>query len=383
MKKRHENAHEKRSFRKGCLRRDFLSGTLRQQFALFETRKGLVLMHPGRPGIFERLRTPGSPMQIQQLLDPVVRWIWTRKFAVINKFALQFDQAGMVVTPFGQNTITGQRSSLLELGKHFSPWAWWTNHTLESQIPAQNMAYMRTFNLGNLSLPRGKPALMSECSFREIGMEIRLRRGTLFSKRAEAYAQDFAAGKPGQIVPMYYFTHKCSVFISCIGRLLATGINFSSLRTHFSILSMRTLAFGTTGEQQAGSSMVAGNFEDGSYNHCLGLSPQLWRACWPHLPTALLFCFCLPKITRFSSGFCRLGWGGTAISLSGQRISPGFYYESVADHRHHLAKIRRACCGQTRKILRWLRHWGTAGPLGVSGDLPRGEASGFQTGLFC
>ncbi|MFR4417942.1 MAG: DNA mismatch repair endonuclease MutL [Akkermansia sp.] len=95
-------------------------GTLRQQFALFETPEGLVLMHPKAAReriIFERLRARReAPMPSQQLLDPVVLDLDPRDFAVIRQFAPHFDQAGMVVTPFGQNTIRIESiPALLEL----------------------------------------------------------------------------------------------------------------------------------------------------------------------------------------------------------------------------------------------------------------------------
>lgn len=95
-------------------------GTLRQQFALFETPEGLVLMHPRAAReriIFERLRAHrDAPMPSQQLLDPVMLDLDPRDFAVIQQFAPHFDQAGMTVTPFGQNTIRIESlPALLEL----------------------------------------------------------------------------------------------------------------------------------------------------------------------------------------------------------------------------------------------------------------------------
>ncbi len=101
----HENAAPERDASAGF---SYL-GTLRQQFALFETPEGLVLMHPKAAReriIFERLRARReAPMPSQQLLDPVVLDLDPRDFAVIRQFAPHFDQAGMAVTPFGQNTI--------------------------------------------------------------------------------------------------------------------------------------------------------------------------------------------------------------------------------------------------------------------------------------
>lgn len=95
-------------------------GTLRQQFALFETPEGLVLMHPRAAReriIFERLRAHReAPMPSQQLLDPVILDLDPRDFAVIQQFTPHFDQAGMTVTPFGQNTIRIESlPALLEL----------------------------------------------------------------------------------------------------------------------------------------------------------------------------------------------------------------------------------------------------------------------------
>lgn len=95
-------------------------GTLRQQFALFETPEGLVLMHPRAAReriIFERLRAHReAPMPSQQLLDPVMLDLDPRDFAVIQQVAPHFDQAGMTVTPFGQNTIRIESlPALLEL----------------------------------------------------------------------------------------------------------------------------------------------------------------------------------------------------------------------------------------------------------------------------
>ena len=112
----HENAASERDASAGF---SYL-GTLRQQFALFETPEGLVLMHPKAAReriIFERLRARReAPMPSQQLLDPVVLDLDPRDFAVIRQFAPHFDQAGMAVTPFGQNTIRIESSpALLEL----------------------------------------------------------------------------------------------------------------------------------------------------------------------------------------------------------------------------------------------------------------------------
>ena len=112
----HENAASERDASAGF---SYL-GTLRQQFALFETPEGLVLMHPKAAReriIFERLRARReAPMPSQQLLDPVVLDLDPRDFAVIRQFAPHFDQAGMVVTPFGQNTIRIESiPALLEL----------------------------------------------------------------------------------------------------------------------------------------------------------------------------------------------------------------------------------------------------------------------------
>ena len=86
----------------------------------FETPEGLVLMHPKAAReriIFERLRARReAPMPSQQLLDPVVLDLDPRDFAVIRQFAPHFDQAGMAVTPFGQNTIRIESiPALLEL----------------------------------------------------------------------------------------------------------------------------------------------------------------------------------------------------------------------------------------------------------------------------
>ena len=95
-------------------------GTLHQQFALFETPEGLVLMHPKAAReriIFERLRAHRqAPMPSQHLLDPVMLDLDPRDFAVIQQFAPHFDQAGLTVTPFGQNTIRIESiPALLEL----------------------------------------------------------------------------------------------------------------------------------------------------------------------------------------------------------------------------------------------------------------------------
>lgn len=95
-------------------------GSLHQHFALFETPEGLVLMHPKAAReriIFEHLRAhKQAPMPSQQLLDPVMLDLDPRDFAVIQQFAPHFDQAGLTVTPFGQNTIRIESlPSLLEL----------------------------------------------------------------------------------------------------------------------------------------------------------------------------------------------------------------------------------------------------------------------------
>lgn len=84
-------------------------GMIHQQFSLFETAEGLVLMHPKAAReriIFERLRAhKEAPMPSQQLLEPVMLDLDPRDFAIIQQFASHLDQAGMTVTPFGQNTI--------------------------------------------------------------------------------------------------------------------------------------------------------------------------------------------------------------------------------------------------------------------------------------
>lgn len=95
-------------------------GALHQQFALFETPEGLVLMHPRAAReriIFEHLRANRKKqMPSQQLLDPVMVDLDPRDFAVIRQFASHFDQAGLTVTPFGQNTIRIESiPALLEL----------------------------------------------------------------------------------------------------------------------------------------------------------------------------------------------------------------------------------------------------------------------------
>ena len=114
------NAHENAALERDASAGFSYLGTLRQQFALFETPEGLVLMHPKAAReriIFERLRARReAPMPSQQLLDPVVLDLDPRDFAVIRQFAPHFDQAGMAVTPFGQNTIRIESiPALLEL----------------------------------------------------------------------------------------------------------------------------------------------------------------------------------------------------------------------------------------------------------------------------
>lgn len=114
------NAHENAALERDASAGFSYLGTLRQQFALFETLEGLVLMHPKAAReriIFERLRARReAPMPSQQLLDPVVLDLDPRDFAVIRQFAPHFDQAGMAVTPFGQNTIRIESiPALLEL----------------------------------------------------------------------------------------------------------------------------------------------------------------------------------------------------------------------------------------------------------------------------
>lgn len=114
------NAHENAALARDASAGFSYLGTLRQQFALFETPEGLVLMHPKAAReriIFERLRAHReAPMPSQQLLDPVVLDLDPRDFAVIRQFAPHFDQAGMTVTPFGQNTIRIESiPALLEL----------------------------------------------------------------------------------------------------------------------------------------------------------------------------------------------------------------------------------------------------------------------------
>ena len=144
----HENAASERDASAGF---SYL-GTLRQQFALFETPEGLVLMHPKAAReriIFERLRARReAPMPSQQLLDPVVLDLDPRDFAVIRQFAPHFDQAGMVVTPFGQNTIRIESiPALLELEN--ARWSWWTVSPSPNSAEMPNAWLMRP-SLGNL-----------------------------------------------------------------------------------------------------------------------------------------------------------------------------------------------------------------------------------------
>ncbi len=84
-------------------------GILRNQFVLFESAEGLVLMHPKAAReriIFERLLARNcTEVPSQQLLDPVIIDLDPRDFAVIRQYASHFDQAGFALTPFGQNTI--------------------------------------------------------------------------------------------------------------------------------------------------------------------------------------------------------------------------------------------------------------------------------------
>ena len=78
-------------------------------YALFEAKEGLVLMslQAARERIiFEQLRNhKHTPIPSQQLLDPIVVDLDPRDFDIILKFSEHFDQAGMTITPFGQNTI--------------------------------------------------------------------------------------------------------------------------------------------------------------------------------------------------------------------------------------------------------------------------------------
>lgn len=95
-------------------------GTLRKQFAMFETQEGLVLMHPKAAReriIFEHLRErQNASIPTQELLDPIVLDLDPRDFAVITQCARHFDQAGITITPFGQNTIRIESiPALLEL----------------------------------------------------------------------------------------------------------------------------------------------------------------------------------------------------------------------------------------------------------------------------
>lgn len=78
-------------------------------YALFEAKEGLVLMslQAARERIiFEQLRNhKHTPIPSQQLLDPIVVDLDPRDFDIIIKFSEHFDQAGLSITPFGQNTI--------------------------------------------------------------------------------------------------------------------------------------------------------------------------------------------------------------------------------------------------------------------------------------
>ena len=99
--------------------------------------------------IFERLRARReAPMPSQQLLDPVVLDLDPRDFAVIRQFAPHFDQAGMAVTPFGQNTIRIESiPALLELENARAFLLELVDRLTQSEMPN---AWLMKPSLGNL-----------------------------------------------------------------------------------------------------------------------------------------------------------------------------------------------------------------------------------------
>lgn len=84
-------------------------GTLHGQYALFENKEGLVLLHPRAARerlIFERLmRSNQTCLATQQLLIPVLLEMDVRDLAQVNELEPQLERAGFRISHFGQRTL--------------------------------------------------------------------------------------------------------------------------------------------------------------------------------------------------------------------------------------------------------------------------------------
>lgn len=84
-------------------------GILHRNCALFETAEGLSLLHSknARERIFfERfMASEQSRIPSQMLLDPIILELDPRDFVLVQSMIPQFDQAGISIAPFGQQTM--------------------------------------------------------------------------------------------------------------------------------------------------------------------------------------------------------------------------------------------------------------------------------------
>ncbi|MEG0333332.1 MAG: DNA mismatch repair endonuclease MutL [Akkermansia sp.] len=84
-------------------------GILQNNYALFENKEGLALLHPKAAReriIFEQLMTAEhSGMPSQMLLAPFIIELDPRDFTLVEEMIPYFDHAGISISPFGQKTM--------------------------------------------------------------------------------------------------------------------------------------------------------------------------------------------------------------------------------------------------------------------------------------
>ena len=84
-------------------------GTLKNQYAIFENKEGMVLMSPRAAReriIFERLQESNRhPLTSQSLLVPELLEMDARDMGIVLEVKPQLEQAGFQISPFGRNTL--------------------------------------------------------------------------------------------------------------------------------------------------------------------------------------------------------------------------------------------------------------------------------------
>lgn len=84
-------------------------GTLKNQYAIFENKEGMVLMSPRAAReriIFERLQESNRhPLTSQRLLVPELLEMDARDMGIVLEVKPQLEQAGFQISPFGRNTL--------------------------------------------------------------------------------------------------------------------------------------------------------------------------------------------------------------------------------------------------------------------------------------